>query len=122
MNDKIPDISGLLSWDEGLPYPQWELIQTVIESDRDQESRRAAWCSVGRQWLSLLASALGSSYATTETGHFQVLAPATDGYGDSLIQHADRCRTRLFSALPGVADLETPGKLILIILRNQEDY
>jgi hypothetical protein len=94
----------------------------VIEADPDADMRQEAWCSVGRQWLSLLASALGSSYATTESDHFQVLAPTADGYVGSLIQHADRCRARLFTALPGVADLESPGKQILITLRNQEDY
>lgn len=32
------DISGLLTWEEGLPSPQWDLIDTWVESRHEPDS------------------------------------------------------------------------------------
>jgi hypothetical protein len=115
------DISSWLTWDEDLPRPQWDLIETWIESRCAPDERRAAWVVASRQWLAELSRSLGSGYQTAESDHF-LLACHGDASGDALLQFAQRCRVVLLSALSEVADFEVPGKQVIVALRNPDDY
>jgi len=59
MNDEELDISSLLTWDDGLPRPMWDLVGTWIESNVSPDGRQEGWVAACRQWLIELASALG---------------------------------------------------------------
>jgi hypothetical protein len=56
--DKL-DISDSLTWEEDLPRPQWDLINTSVESQISAHERDVAWAMIGRQWLEKLGPALG---------------------------------------------------------------
>src|SRR5262245_4768317 len=108
MSEKDLDLSDSLSWADGLPRPQWDLIEAWVES-HDEPERRDAWVAAGRQWMAALGAALGKGYEATESDHFLVLAPQADGLGQALSQFAERCRAALLSLLGGVADFEGRG-------------
>jgi hypothetical protein len=115
------DISASLTWEEGLPRPQWDLIQAWIESHREAERQRDAWEMASRQWLTQLASALGGGYQIAESNQFLALAPDADTAA-SLLLFADKCRERLMSLLEGVVKLDVPGKQVVIDLQTADDY
>lgn len=122
MSENEIDIAGALDWEEGLPRPQWGLIQTWIEARCEPEARRGAWAAVCRQWLAELGAAYGDDYATSESEHFLVLASKADATGPPLLPFAERCRAGLVSALKGVAEFDSDYKQVVVTLRTPGDY
>jgi len=116
------DISDALTWEEGLPRPQWDLIETWVQSRADPDQHRDARIEAVRQWLSHLAQALGPQFGTAESDDFLVLAPTEDSAPESLAWFAGRCQQRLLSVLAGVADFDSPGKQVVVALREPEEY
>ena len=116
------DISGALTWEDGLPRPRWDLIRTWVESRREPPARRDAWAAVARQWLAELGPALGVGYEPVESDNFLALVSGGGGTGRRLLPFAERCRAALLSALGGVADFAGPGKQVVLVLRNPGHY
>ena len=116
------DISGLVTWEEGLPRPQWDLIEAWAESREDAAGQGAAWTAAGRQWLALLGEALGRGYEVAETEHFLGVGPSGEGGGGPLLRFAERCRGVILSTLSGVAHFSVRGKQVVIVLRTPDDY
>jgi hypothetical protein len=116
------DISGSLAWEDGLPRPQWDLIEELVESRCERDARRTAWIAVVLQWLAELGPALGGGYETVESDHFLVLAPEVDATGRPVLRIAERCRVALLSVLGGVANFEGHGKSVVLVLRTRDDY
>jgi len=116
------DISGLLTREEGLPRPQWDLIGPWIEAHCAPDARRDAWTAVERQWLAELGPALGGGYEVIESDNFLALAAGADEIGSRLVQFGERCRAAMLSALGGVADFEGLGKQLVVALRTRDHY
>jgi hypothetical protein len=116
------DISGSLAWEDGLPRPQWDLIEELVESRCERDARRNAWIAVVLQWLAELGPALGGGYETVESAHFLVLAPEVDATGRPVLRIAERCRVALLSVLGGVVNFEGHGKSVVLVLRTRGDY
>jgi hypothetical protein len=55
--DNNMDISGLFTWEEGLPRPQWDLIANFVESHYESDALHDAWTEAARQWLMKLTGA-----------------------------------------------------------------
>src|SRR5262245_59555040 len=116
------DISGLLTWEEGLPRPRWDLIEPWIESHCTPDARWGAWTAVERQWLAELGPALGCGYEVIESDNFLALGAKADENGGRLVQFGERCRAAMLSALGGVADFEGLGKQLVVALRARDHY
>lgn len=122
MSSKELDISGSLAWEDGLPYPQWELLEAWVESKFEPPARRGAWAALGRQWMAELGPALGVGYETVESENFLALVSREDETGRRLLPFAERCRAALLSALGGVTDFDSQGKQVVLVLRNPHHY
>ena len=122
MSGEELDISGLSTWDEGLPRPQWDLIGTWVESRHEPDARHEAWVGVERQWLTELGAALSPGYRTVESNHFMALVHEADETDCVLLAYAERCRTKLISMLGEVASFDAVGKVVLLALRDSDDY
>jgi len=114
------DIADLLDWEENLPRPKWDLIESWVDSQPIDEQRNA-WSAVLRQWLSQLGESLGEAYAISESDEFMILAPNLENAA-SLVWFAGKCRTRLQSILGTVAQFAVPGKQVAIAVDNSDDY
>jgi hypothetical protein len=121
MSDDL-DITDAITWEDGLPVPQWDLIAAWVEARGDPEAPWDAWTAVARQWLTALGPALGGRYGVSETEHFLGLAPTGEGIGPSLLGFAERCRSQLLSLLGGVTDFLVPGKQVVVALASEDDY
>jgi hypothetical protein len=122
MRSEELDISSSLTWEEGLPRPQWDLINTWVESRCEPDSRQDAWDSVVRQWLAQLGEGLGGTYESVDCDHFVVLTSQPDATGRPLLEFAEQCRAGLLSLFDGVVDFDGFGKQVVVALRNQDDY
>jgi hypothetical protein len=116
------DISGSLTWEEGLPLPQWDLIDSWIESNCPPDAWREAWVAVGRQWLAELGPALGGGYEALESDNFLALVPRAVESGGRLLPFAERCRAAMQSALSGVANFDSLGKQLVVSLPGPDHY
>jgi hypothetical protein len=116
------DISGSCIWEEGVPHPQWDLIETRVASRADSRDESSAWAEVGRQWLARLREALGPGYEAGETDHFLGVAPKGDVGAGPLLRFAEQCRSTLLSGLGGVADFSARGKQVVVALRTPDAY
>jgi hypothetical protein len=119
MGDEI-DISDSLTWEEGLPRPRWDLIETWAES-RPEDEQRDAWTAAARQWLTHLSESLGDAYAIAESDEFAIMAADSETAG-ALMWFAGKCRTRLQSILGSVARFSAPGKQVAISFGSVDDY
>jgi hypothetical protein len=120
MNADDFDIADLLDWDEELPRPKWDLIESWVDS-HPVEDQRNVWTVALRQWLSQLGEALGEEYATNESDEFLILAPNSETAG-ALIWFAGKCRTRLQTIMGSVAQFTVAGKQVAIAFDNSDDY
>jgi len=122
MSGEHLDISGLLTWDEGLPRPQWDVIQAWVDSRCEPDSQQDAWVSAGRQWLAELGQALGGEFEIVEGDHFLTLTHMANGNGNSILHFAEHCRAALRSILAGEANFEGLGKQVVVTLRDANEY
>ena len=122
MGSRDLDISGSLTWDDGLPRPKWDLIESWVETNCAPDARRDTWIAVEKQWLAELGPALGDGYEVIESDNFMVLTGQADEIGGYLLPFAERCRAVLLSALGGVADFAGLGKQLVVALRDPEHY
>jgi len=115
------DITSLLTLDDQLPRPQWDLLQSSIDA-REAADPSTIWTDALRQWLAELGPAIRRGYQTYESASFLGLAWAPDRFGDSLLTFAEGCRASLMSVLGEVADFQLPGKQVILAFRSADDY
>jgi hypothetical protein len=122
MSDLELDISSTLTWQDGIPQPQWDLIETWIESHCDSDGRPAAWTAILGQWLEQIGSVFGPDYEAAESDHFLALAPQQNAIVDKLLYIAERSRESLLSILGEVANFDILGKHVIIALQTRDEY
>ena len=115
------DISASIAWEDGLPRPQWDRIAAWIEARGEPELQRITWEMASRQWLAVLAAALGNGNQIAESDQFLTLTPDADTAA-SLLLFASGCHDRLLSVLDEIAKFAAPGKQVVLALRRAEDY
>lgn len=125
------DLTNSLDWRDGLPLPQWDIVQSWIDSRCAPGERAAAWTSVSRQWLGELGPALGSEgsddvgdsdYEQIESPNFLALVPRGDPSGRGLLPFAERCRAALLGSLQAIARFDAQGKQVVLVMRDTDDY
>jgi hypothetical protein len=119
--DKL-DISDSLTWEEDLPRPQWDLINTWVESQISAHERDVAWAMIGRQWLEKLGPALGRAYRVSESENFLLLAPQNELSGSSLLHFGEKCRQSLSALFDEIVEFNVSGKQVVLALKNGDDY
>jgi hypothetical protein len=105
---------------EGLPRPQWDLVQALAEVA--PMGADALWTELGRQWLSRLCTTLGQAYTNAESDRVLLLVPPLKMPTEALLRFTEACLTTLLSALPGVTEFRLPGKQIILIFRDAATY
>ena len=116
------DLQSLLLWERGLPLPQWDIVEDWIGDNIPIDQHYEVWNDVARQWLAELASAIDPAYEVCESNNFIAVVPRGKDLGTKLLRFAERARTRLMQVLFDLADFATPGKELVIMLRDQQEY
>jgi hypothetical protein len=122
MSSERLDISDSFTWEEGLPRPQWEILDAWAKSRDDQEGFSDGWTDSCRQWLEKLGETLGKQYRSTESENFLLLAPHPEPPGEVLAAFGEQCRDKLLTSLQGVTAFRAPGKQVALVLRNSDTY
>jgi hypothetical protein len=116
------DISDSFTWEEGLPHPQWDLINTWVKEHVPPDDRSEVWTDIASQWLRQLGGALGRGYQLGESDHFLLLAGQSLPNADLLLGFGERCRQRLVTVLAQVAAFRSPGKQVVLLLDTADAY
>jgi hypothetical protein len=122
MSDRTLDISTLLDWDADVPRPQWDVVAAWIASQCGADRQRGAWVDALRQWMAALAVAFGDAYASGESPHVLLLAPRRHDMCRLLPQFAESAQARLAALLGDLADLDAPGKQVMLVFGTAADY
>jgi hypothetical protein len=122
MAAKQIDISDSLTWDEGLPAPQWDLLTEWVESQIDEDDRFDAWTDIVKQWLEQVGVALDDGFRVHESAHDLLLSNAEDPLAGSYLRFAADCRAAIVRQLPGIATFASLGKHVAVMLPSTERY
>ena len=112
------DITSMMTWEEGIPRPQWELIESWVES-RDDFAE--GWNIVCREWLTQIAKAVDPKFALAESDEFLILAPNSESAA-GLNWFAEKCWVRMRNVLGSVAQPSSKGKHVVVAFQEADDY
>lgn len=116
------DLSYSFDWIDGLPRPQWDVIEAWVNSQIAAGDRKKAWSEIASQWLLRLAEALAPEYELDSSENCLLLSTLEDGAPELLLRLMESSRRALLSILAGVADFRSPGKIVAIVLPNSKAY
>jgi hypothetical protein len=122
MAGKQIDISGALSWDEGIPAPQWDLLTNWVESQVDEGESYEAWTDIARQWLEQVGEALGDSFRLVESENVLLLSTDSKLSPESMLRFVEQCRAAVVAILRGVAAFPGPGKGVVVVMPDSDRY
>lgn len=114
------EIKDALTWEEDLPRPRWDLLESWVESRVEADAREDAWTDLSRQWLKRLGAILGENYQIDESAHFLMLS-ALPALADHLLWCAEHSREELLGSLPEVTEFSL-GKQPIVAIGAVEDY
>lgn len=109
------DIEPYLDWEDGLPRPNWDLIDATTSND--EKSLHEFWTNAARHWLQILRDSLDDKYSITESPNFLCLESV-----ETLAPFAEHCRSAIGRRLNGVAEFPGYGKQVVIAFRKQREY
>lgn len=116
------DIRDAFTHEEGLPRPQWDILSSWVEARVPAPEQGEAWSDICRQWLETLAETLGPEYDVEESNACLMLRPEAKAPLTPLLGFLGRCHEELLADLPGVARFENPGKHVVLLLQDREQY
>lgn len=116
------DITDCFTWEEDLPRPQWDLIQSWVASRIEPEDHGKVWSDIVRQWLEKLGEFLGKEYHVANSDDFLLLAPRPEPRPDLLLGFAKKCCDSLLTVLPGVTAFRVPGPQVVIVFKYPDEY
>lgn len=122
MTEPRIDIDAAFTIEEGLPRPQWDVLATWVESRVSPDAHADTWTDISRQWMEKLASALGRDYQVEESDICLMLMPVRKQPLAPLLGFVELCREGLLATLPGIVEFQTPGKQVILILRDENHY
>ncbi len=106
----------------GFCYPDWDAVQTIIESALPQEDWQAAWDEAGRRWLEALRLRLGGGYRVVETRRFLILTEAPQSVADHAAKAFESALGMILNNLAGAAKDEGWGKHVVLMFVGVDDY
>ena len=122
MTVQILDLSDSYLWNEGLPLVPRDFAQQWVNQHVEPENHDEAWTVISRQWLETFSRAMKQGYCVAESAHTLFLVPPSTTPLLSLLPFAENCQRELLRGLRGVTDFSAPGKQVVLVLRNKEDY
>lgn len=122
MAAKQIDISNAMSWDEGIPTPQWDLLTTWVESQVEDHDAYETWTDIARQWLEQVGEALGGVFRLLESENVLLLSADADAPPESMLHFVEQCRSAVVGILRGVAAFPGPGKSVVVVMPDSDRY
>ncbi|MFK7909060.1 MAG: hypothetical protein AB8F34_00505 [Akkermansiaceae bacterium] len=122
MKNDLPDLTALMTTEDGLTHPRWDVIEQSIESVFPENKKHLAWVAAERQWLDKLSANLGGCYQCVESQHFLVLTESSARLAKAACKFFEQSLKLILKYLPGVARDEGYGKQIVLMFTDEDDY
>ena len=118
----LPELDSMMPVVDGFSKPQWELINSCVESAFPEERRAAAWGLVEKQWLQKLCDDLGGNYSCTESDNFLMISESSPRLAKKSCKFFEKALKLILKYLPGVTQDEGYGKQIVLKFTDEDDY
>lgn len=107
---------------EGLPHPDWEVINAWIDTIPDHHEQAAAWgrCEIG--WLQHLRSALGQGYRLHVADGVALLSTLDEIGVKATLAFVAKSRGRITRTLAGLAQVPEAGHDVVLVLDDEDTY
>ncbi len=119
-SEALPE--GEMVWraDTSVPIPDWER-QPWVESDDPAQAHRLATAQAAA-WVDAMVRTLGEGYARQEAAHFMLMSALPARQAAVLLEYLERSRRRVLATLTGVASDQGFGKIVVLVLPDEETY
>lgn len=117
--DEIPNV-----WSDfaGIPRPCWDTVDDWVEQHYSQKDDGQVYWKLTLDWLQAIQRALGTPFQCWETEHFRMLAPFSPTRARYQLQFLEMCRTKIFSWIGDLCNLEDPYPKVVIVLNGSQQY
>jgi len=120
--ENFPDLTPHFHLKNGFCHPDWDAVQSVIESTLPPDAWQAGWTEAGRRWLESQRPRLGSSYRVVETARFLILTEAPESVADYAGRSFEYALSMILNNLVGAASDEGWGKHVVLMFIGVDDY
>jgi len=104
--ENFPDLTPHFHLKNGFCYPDWDAVQTAIETALPPDDWHAAWIEAGRRWLEAQRERLGDGYRVVETSRFLILTEAPQRVADHAAKAFENVLSMIMQNLAGAASDE----------------
>ena len=106
----------------GYPIVDWKAVYAWVDGQSSEQARAKAWDLSEQAWLLHLRAALGDKYTLLQSETAALISPLQDNVANATLEYMNRTLKRVTKVLDGVADFSAPGKDILIVFENEDQY
>ena len=122
MEISLNSIPNALETREGLPRPDWQLVQIWIDSHNTEDDLNVVWTQLARDWINALIHALPDGYTLSESAEFMLVCKGDSRFTDRLLNWCEKSRRTILDTLKGVASDEGFGKHVVLAFEDPNTY
>lgn len=109
--------------EEGLPRPDWKVIDEVFATARIPEDKlHQAYTDAARYWLQKLSTSLGGTYRVVESASFLLLTGLERRLDTHLLNFCELTLQRISDGLQSAIPEGGYGKYVVMIFADAEEY
>lgn len=102
--------------------PDWSKIHDQIGTDHSPSELNRLWEIECDKWLQDLVNHFGTDYKLEDSKNFTVMSNEGDRYIELFLKSMERNRSRILSALKGIASDKGYGKHVVLIFKDADQY
>lgn len=120
LSETLPATEVCWRADANIPIPDWN-VQPWPEAGDDEVLHRHA-NGLAAAWLEAMAAVLPERHVRAESDHFMLLSTLEARPTRVLLDYLERSRKRVLAVLPGIAADHGYGKIVVMVLGDEESY
>ena len=118
----LAQVPGAFAVSEGFSRPDWNVITATVEATADHAARAVAWELAVRDWVRLLASELGGSYAVRTSPHAFLLSALPFEAADKLLKFIAQAMEKIALVLGDAGTRGSSAPTLVLLFEEQDDY
>lgn len=122
MLTRVPDRDEWFSHADTFPRPDWEAVNSWIETSVATEQLGDAWEEAMRHWLHRLCARLGGAYGTAESQNFHLLCNLPGTARVDTLRLLETSHARISHVLGEIEPSEAQRKHVIIRFAELDDY
>ncbi|MBB5019947.1 hypothetical protein HNQ59_003255 [Chitinivorax tropicus] len=114
--------SSVLSTRQGYPFADWQAITKWLGTIKGERAQELTWMTCQQGWLLHLKQALGPQFHLQESGKAMLLSSLAPNVAKATLDYIEQTRRRLFGLLESIARPDSPGKVLMVVFDDADQY